>query len=138
MLKIQKFLSFFTVYLSYPTHKRKIGKYLLQDKYIKEGKVIQVCQDIDSKRIESNPITESALIGIVHIACIWYYDPISNITEFDICFCNSIDTMSDQTFKRLMLETTVKQYLEDEYNMNSNLKIYIDGLQKELPHIPKK
>lgn len=73
------------VYMNITHHRQKMGKYLLQDRFSKDGKVIQNCQYIECCRDDKN-IDE--VDGKVDIACMWNYDGCTNKTHFRLVALN--------------------------------------------------
>jgi len=102
------------VYLSYPQHKTKIGKYLLQDKYTLNEDIIQVCQDISIKQ-------GNDYLKRVDIACIWNYDPINDITEFSLILHDNVKT--------------INEVICEMFKCDNIYKIQLNGLHKKLKQI---
>jgi len=132
---------FNVVYLCYPSHKTKLGKYLLQYKYSLKSITangeplstdIQVCEDISRKRCEclSEAVNEavnsdsrhSCCPGQVDIACIWFYDPILDRTKFSMILNNNVRHLKE-TFNQV-------------FGCDINKGLVYPGLHKIIPGIP--
>jgi hypothetical protein len=93
------------VYLASSVHKHKIGKYLLQTKYIHNTKEIQTCQDISYKLGHENSCPNN-----VDISAIWSYNPADDQTVFSITFhpkMNYAETSALSTYLQLEKNNTI-------------------------------
>ena len=109
---------YWIVYLHSPTHKYKLGLYLLQQKYRnKNNDWVQVCQDIFNKK---NCVTDFAPVKY-KISAVWDYDPLTNCTYYSLVFDRSL-TADEKNAIYKKLQTV-------------NHKIVYTGLQKSLQFI---
>lgn len=101
------------VYMACSIYKTKLGTYLLQNKYMENGKPVQVCRDISMKLDRSYP-------DDVQIACVWFYNPLRNETDMSIVLNKSVDEQE-------------KAIIDTWFTCDVNKGVVYNGMHVQIP-----